>query len=56
MPAAPRTSNKIRNVAYGIMGVPGALQDDLKKPSKPKKSKTDGHLKIETNNSDSKQP
>lgn len=54
MPAAPRASNKAKEIAYNLLGVPACLEDDKKKSVSP--SKTDGHLKIPQNNQDSRRP
>ena len=56
MPAAPRASNKAKDIAYNILGVPACLEDDHKRKSTKPPSKVDGHLKIPQNNQDSRRP
>jgi hypothetical protein len=61
MPAAPRASNKAKDIAYNILGVPACLNDDYKREpktreAKTRESKTDGHLRIPQNDSDSRRP
>jgi hypothetical protein len=54
MPAMPRASNKAKEIAYDILGVPACLEEDHKK--KKHKKPHDGSPKISISNDGLKKP